>query len=84
MKDSLDVLIKYQNTKVVIKMNFKTYIYIVSVLLSTFAISGINFNNVFRKNKVIEAKMLIVLLALALGYLVGTFVVTFIECSKII
>lgn len=84
MKDSLDVLIKYQHTKVVIKMNFKTYIYIVSVLLSTFAISGINFNNVFRKNKVIEAKMLIVLLALALGYLVGTFVVTFIECSKII
>lgn len=84
MKDSLDVLIKYQHTKVVIKMNFKTYIYIVSVLLSTFAISGINFNNVFRKNKVIEAKILIVLLALALGYLVGTFVVTFIECSKII
>lgn len=84
MKDSLDVLIKYQHTKVVIKMNFKTYIYIVSVLLSTFAISGINFNNVFRKNKFIEAKILIVLLALALGYLVGTFIVTFIECSKII
>jgi len=65
-------------------MNFKTYIYIVSVLLSTFAVSGINFNNLFRKNKVVEARVLIVLLVLALGYLVGSFVITFIECSKII
>lgn len=65
-------------------MNYKTYIYIVSVLLSTFAISGINFNNLFRKNKVFEARTLVVLLVLALGYLVGTFVITFIECSKII
>lgn len=65
-------------------MNFKTYIYIVSVLLSTFAVSGINFNNLFRKNKVFEARVLIVFLVLALGYLVGSFVITFIECSKII
>ena len=65
-------------------MNIKTYIYIVSVLLSTFAVSGIHFNNLFRKNKVAEARVLIVLLVLALGYLVGSFVITFIECSKII
>lgn len=65
-------------------MNFRTYIYIVSVLLSTFAISGINFNNLFRKNKVIEARIFVILLVLALGYLVGSFVITFIECSKLI
>ena len=70
--------------KVVIKMNYRTYIYIISVLLSTFAVSGINFNNIFKKNKVYEARLLVVLLVLALGYLVGTFVITFIECSKII
>lgn len=70
--------------RMVIKMNYRTYIYIVSVLISTFAISGINFTNVFRKNKQIEAKILVVLLSLALGYLVGTFIITFIECSKII
>lgn len=65
-------------------MNFKTYIYIVSVLLSTFAISGINFDNFFKKNKVIEARVLVILFALALGYLVGSFIITFIECSKIL
>ena len=70
--------------KMVINMNYRTYIYIVSVLLSTFAISGINFTNVFRKNKQVEAKILVVMLSLALGYLVGTFIITFIECSKIV
>ncbi len=65
-------------------MNYKTYIYIISVLLSTFALSGINFNNFFKKNKIIESRVLIILFSLALGYLVGTFVITFIEVSKII
>ncbi len=65
-------------------MNYKTYIYIISVLLSTFALSGINFNNFFKKNKIIESRLLIILFSLALGYLVGTFVITFIELSKII
>ena len=65
-------------------MNYRTYIYSVSVLISTFAISGINFTNFFRKQKNIEAKIFVVLISLALGYLVGTFVITFIECSKLI
>ena len=65
-------------------MNYKTYIYIISVLLSTFSLSGINFNNFFKKNKEIEAKIFVLLLAIALGYLVGTFVITFIDLSKII
>lgn len=65
-------------------MNYKTYIYIISVLLSTFALSGINFNNFFKKNKIIESRVLIILFSLALGYLVGTFVIAFIEVSKII
>ena len=65
-------------------MNYKTYIYIISILLSTFAISGINFNNFFKKNKIVEAKILVILFCIALGFLVGTFVITFMECSKII
>ena len=65
-------------------MNYKTYIYIVSVLLSTFALSGVNYTNFFKKEKIFEARTLVILLALALGYLVGTFIITFIEISKII
>ena len=65
-------------------MNYKTYIYIVSVLLSTFAVSGINFTNFFRKNKEIEAKIFVIIISLILGYLLGSFVIDFIDCSKII
>ena len=65
-------------------MNYKTYIYIISVLISTFALSGINYNKFVKKGKIVESKVLIILFSLALGYLVGTFVITFIEVSKII
>lgn len=65
-------------------MNYKTYIYIVSVLISTFALSGVNYTNFFKKGKIFESKTLVILFALALGYLVGTFVITFIEVSKIV
>lgn len=60
-------------------MDYKIYVYVISIFISAFAISGINFNNVFRKNKVIEARVLILLLSLALGYLVGSLVISFIN-----
>ena len=59
-------------------MDYKIYIYVVCIFLSAFAISGINFNNFFRKNRVIEARVLVLLLSLALGYLVGSLVISFI------
>ena len=59
-------------------MDYKIYIYVVCIFVSAFAISGINFNNFFRKNKIIEAKVLVLLLSLALGYLVGSLVISFI------
>ena len=60
-------------------MDYIIYIYVVCVFISAFAISGINFNNVFRKNKVVEARILVLLLSLALGYLVGSLVISFIN-----
>jgi uncharacterized integral membrane protein (TIGR02327 family) len=60
-------------------MDYKIYIYVICIFLSAYAISGINFNNVFRKNKVIEARLLVLLLSLALGYLVGSLVISFVS-----
>lgn len=60
-------------------MDYKIYIYVISIFISAFAISGINFNNVFRKNKVVEARILVLLISLALGYLVGSLVISFIN-----
>ena len=60
-------------------MDYKIYIYVICIFISAYAISGINFNNVFRKNKVIEARILVLLLSLALGYLVGSLVISFVS-----
>ena len=60
-------------------MDYKIYIYVICIFVSAFAISGINFNGVFRKNTVIEARVLVLLLSLALGYLVGSLVISFIS-----
>lgn len=65
-------------------MNYKAYIYIVNVLIATFVVSGINFNNFFIKNKKIEARLFIVMLTLSMAYLSSKFIIEFIECSKII
>lgn len=65
-------------------MNYKAYIYIISVILSVFALSGINFDGFIKSNKAIEARILVVLLSLALGYLVTNFITDFMNVSRII
>ena len=65
-------------------MNYKTYIYAITALLSVFALSGVNFEPIIRKNKKIEATILIVLLALALSYSTTNFITDFINLSAII
>lgn len=64
-------------------MNYKLYIYVISVLLSTYTLSGINFNNIMKKNKIIEARLLVILLSLIMGYLITNFIVDFISVSSI-
>ena len=60
-------------------MDYKIYIYVICIFISAYALSGINFNNVFKKNRVIEARLLVLLLSLALGYLVGSLVISFVS-----
>ena len=60
-------------------MDYKIYIYVICIFISAYAVSGINFNNVFRKNKVVEARILVLFLSLALGYLVGSLVISFVS-----
>jgi uncharacterized integral membrane protein (TIGR02327 family) len=60
-------------------MNIKVYLYVIFTGLSIFALSGINFNNIVKKNKVIESRILVMLLAFALGYLLTNFVYDFVN-----
>ena len=65
-------------------MNYKLIIYVITVLLSTYTLSSINFNNFFKKNKVFEARLFILMLSFIMGYLLTNFITDFIEVSKIL
>ena len=60
-------------------MNYKMYLYAIFLFLSIFALSGINFNSIMKKNKAVEAKLLIMCLSIALSYLLTNFVVDFLN-----
>ena len=64
--------------------NYKVFIYIVVTMVTVFALSGINFNNFFKKDRIVEAKIFIVLITLSLSYLVTNFIINFLEISKIV
>ncbi len=65
-------------------MNYKLFIYIITLFASIFALSGINFDGFIKTNKAIEARVLVILLSLALSYLVTNFITDFLSVSTII
>lgn len=64
-------------------MHYKTYLYIFFVFLSIFALSSLNYEKIIKQNKIIETKILVMILGLALGYLITNLVVDFIGLDKI-
>ena len=65
-------------------MNYKLYIYVIFVLLSTYTLSGVNFEKFMKKNRVIESRILILLLSFIIGYLITNFITDFLEVSRIL
>jgi uncharacterized integral membrane protein (TIGR02327 family) len=70
--------------KMVIILNYKTYLYVITVLLSTYALSGVNFDKIMKTNHPIEARIIVILLSFITGYLITNFIVDFISVSKIL
>ena len=58
-------------------MHYKIYIYVISVMLSTYTLTGINFDRIIKKNKNIEARLLVIILSFIMGYLITNFIVDF-------
>jgi len=65
-------------------MNYKLIVYILSVLTTTFALSSVDLNKVFKQGKVVEANIFAVLLILVISQLVAQFIINFMEVSKIL
>ena len=62
-------------------MNYKIYLYAIFLFLSIFILSGINIEKIMKKDKVLEARLLIMSLSLALSYLLTNFVWDFLNLS---
>lgn len=65
-------------------MNYELYLYVFNIMLSLYVLSGVNINAIIKTNKELEAKLLVLILAFIMGYLLTNFVVDFLEISKII
>ncbi len=59
-------------------MDYSIYLYIFFSMLSAFALSGINYEKIIRKNRIWETRILVLLLSLIFGYLITKFVLEFI------
>jgi len=65
-------------------MNYKAYLYVITVLLSAYALSGVNFDNFIKKNKALEARILVIITSLITGYLLTNFITDFFNVSSLI
>ncbi len=70
--------------KVVHIMNYKAYIYAITLFISIFALSGVNFDGFIKTNKALEARILVILLSICTSYLVTNFITDFLSVSTII
>lgn len=52
----------------------KLLVYLISLMASIFAISGLNINSIFKKNHPNEAKAFMLILVLSSTYLVANFI----------
>lgn len=65
-------------------MDYRLILYIVFTFVAAFGLSGINYNAIIKKDKTIEARTLVVVLSLALGYLLTNFAIDFLNLTRIV
>lgn len=66
------------------KVNIKVYFYVFFVMLSAYTLTGINFDSILKKNKIWEARFLVIILSLIMGYLLTNFVYDFLNACRIL
>ncbi len=65
-------------------MNYKIFIYVITLFCSIFALSGINFDRFIKTNKALEARILVILLALSISYLTTNFISDFLSVTTFV
>ena len=64
-------------------MNVRTILYCVIVPLCIWCLESLNINQIFKKNRIIQARLLYLFLVIGLSYLVVNFFMDFFMSTKI-
>lgn len=65
-------------------MTSKIFIYIIVTFIVVWAMDSVNINQIFKKNKIYQARVFYFLLALSLIYLITSFIYDFFFATKLI
>ena len=65
-------------------MTFKFILYFVVTIIVIWAMESVNINQIFKKNKIIQARVFYFLLGLSLIYLITNFIFDLINSVKIL
>lgn len=60
-------------------MLVKLLLYIFFTFVSAFGLSGVNFSGIIKSGKIIETKVLVMVLSFSFGYLLTNFVLDFLN-----
>lgn len=64
-------------------MSIKAILYILSVPCSLYALQSINFDKILKPNKVVQARILVLILSLGISYLAVNFLYDFFINTKV-
>ncbi len=65
-------------------MSAKFFVYLFVTFIVIWAMDSVNINAIFKKNKIMQARVFYFLLGVALIYLITNFIIDFFEYSKIV
>lgn len=57
-------------------------IYIIVFMIVIWSMDGININSIFKKNRILEAKVFYIILVFSLTYLTSSFIISFLSGLK--
>ena len=65
-------------------MSGKFFLYVLVTMLVIWAMDSVNINQIFKKNKVIQARVFYFLLGISMIYLVTNFIMDLFTCVKLV
>lgn len=60
-------------------MSVKLMLYVFTTILSVYMLDSLNINHLFKKNRILEAKIVYILFSMAISYLVTNYIYDFIN-----